>query len=100
MAIQAQVNVPNVDGVPAVNFAPGYLAGLVLATFDTGPLALSLTPAPWGIYLGGAPIIVANSTISFEFRKEWLLLDYPVERGAFESYNKVWTPFVCRMRFA
>jgi len=97
---QPAVNVPNVDGVPPVNFAPDFLAGLALSFVDAGPLALALTPAPWGIYLGGAPIIVANSTVSFEFRKEWLLLDYPVEGGAFETYNKVWTPFIGRVRFA
>jgi hypothetical protein len=98
--VASEVNVPDVNGVPAVNFAPGFGIGITLLSTDIGPLSQILSPASWGIYLGGAPVIVANSTVTFEFRKEWLLLDYPVERGGFESYNKVWVPFSGRIRFA
>src|SRR5262249_51706443 len=31
---------------------------------------------------------------------EWAIANYPVEKGAFESYDKVQTPYEVRVRFA
>jgi hypothetical protein len=94
------VNVPRVPGVPSVLFAP--VSGLLpLLTSDAASLfAGSSLDRQWGIFLGGAPVIVADTVIGFDYRQQWALSDYPVERGGFETYDKVATPFDGRLRFA
>jgi hypothetical protein len=54
----------------------------------------------WGIFLDGAPVVVADNVLSVEYRQQWALSDYPVEQGAFETYDKVQTPFDARVRFS
>lgn len=94
------VAVPNVDGVPDVAFAPGYAAGLALATADTAVGLLSFAGASrWGLYLGGRSVIEADTIIAFDHKQEWVLADYPLERGAFESYDKVQIPYDVRLIF-
>lgn len=96
------VNAPNVAGVPPVAFAPGSgLIGGVLATADSfgGFFSANLGPQ-WGIFLDGSPIIQTEIIASFEYRQEWVVADYPIEEGSFESYDKVATPFDARFRFA
>ena len=53
----------------------------------------------WGLYSGGAPVIIADTVMAFDHKQEWSLSDYPVERGAFETYDKVSLPFDVRLRF-
>ena len=87
------VNVPNAPGVPSVNFAAAagapisYLIGLA-------------SGQQWGIYLGGAPVILCDNVVSFEYRKAWSISDYPIEEGAFTSYDKVETPFMTRVQLS
>ena len=57
----------------------------------------SSVPPQWGLYLNGKPAIIADSIIGFEFLKEWRVSNSPQEQGAFESYNKVATPFGAKM---
>jgi hypothetical protein len=94
------VSVPNVPGVPSVIFAP--VAGLLssLLTAD-GPNLFrgSSLGQQWGIFRGGAPVVVADTVVGFDFRQQFAVSDYPVERGAFESYDKVYIPFDGRFRF-
>lgn len=54
----------------------------------------------WGIYLNGAPVILADSVISFEYKKDYTLSDYPVEQGGFATYDKVELPFDVRFTFS
>jgi|SRR5665647_1660865 len=63
-------------------------------------MSLPLFNQQWGVFLGGAPIIVFDTFVSIDYRHTWNICDYPVERGGFESYNKVWLPFETRVRFA
>jgi hypothetical protein len=52
----------------------------------------------WGIFsLEGASLLDADSVVSFEHNAEFRIADYPVEGGAFESYDKVATPFATRI---
>ena len=53
----------------------------------------------WAIYLAGTttPLIVADSFKVFDYRQDWRLPNYPMEQGAFQSYNKVQTPFEGRI---
>lgn len=93
------VNVPNVPGVPVVNFAVGAIASTVQQL--TGDLIGDIAPVSsiWGIYQGGLPIVVADSVVGFSYKQEWSVSDFPVEKGAFESYDKVQLPFDVRVQF-
>lgn len=94
-----QVAVPNVPGVPAVFFAPNspvtpavLTADLILDPFYANP--------QWGLYQGGAPVIIAETVTAVDYRKEYTISDYPVEEGGFESFDKVELPGDFRLRFA
>lgn len=64
-----------------------------LATFG-------LISPEWGVFnRNGKSVITADNVVSFEYKQEWTLSDYPIEKGGFESYDKVQTPFDARVRF-
>jgi hypothetical protein len=91
------VNVPDVDGVPAVLFAPGAGLGIPLAIADAVGLPLfGGNTAQWGIFRGGQPVVSADTILAFDYKKDLAIADYPLERGSFESYNKVQIPFDVR----
>lgn len=94
-------NVPNVPGVPPLARLPGFFANNTQPlTSDTiGSFGHPGTPQ-WGIFRNGQPVVVAESVQSVEYRQDWEISDYPLEQGAFESYNKVNTPFDAKVRFA
>jgi hypothetical protein len=71
-----------------------------LMTADSGSLPNAPGQPAWGIYLGGAPVITADTTVSLEWSKDWTVSDFPVETGAFQSYDKVELPFTAKLRFA
>jgi hypothetical protein len=49
---------------------------------------------PWGIFdLAGNPVAIADSVVSLRYKQEWRIPNYPIEQGAFQSYNKVQMPF-------
>lgn len=54
----------------------------------------------WGLFLGGAPVIVADNVVSFDYRKQYSISDYPVEEGSFQSYDKVELPGDIRITFS
>lgn len=55
----------------------------------------------WGIFdQFGNAIIVADSVVAFEFTNSFRISDYPQEKGAFETYNKVKIPYEARIVFA
>jgi hypothetical protein len=92
------VNVPQVLGVPSVNFAPFVQPQLLLQ--DLVSQFSAVFGPQWGIFQNGLPIITAESVTGFEFRADWTISDYPVEGGVFESYDKVTAPFLAKVRFA
>lgn len=71
-----------------------------LLTEDTVTQFSGIFGPQWGIFLDGAPTVDANSVISFEYRKDFTISDYPVEQGGFESYDKVQLPGICKVRYA
>jgi hypothetical protein len=93
-------DVPNVAGVPALltGFAPGAI-GAALMVADVVGLVFGSVGPQWGIFSGGSSVIAADSVASLEYKQDWAICDYPVERGAFETYNKVQVPFMSRVRF-
>lgn len=95
-------DVPDVPGVPPLLRDPtlGPVPPIALLAFDTVTnYGVNHTPQ-WGLYLGGVPVIVADTVVAFEFKREWAIADYPVERGGFETYDKVDIPFQPRLQFA
>lgn len=106
------VSVPNVPGVPSVNFAPnfGNLAALLISDAVGLFLGVSRTKF-WGIYFFGIPVLAADNVVSFDYKKSSAISDFPVEGSggllggllgggtSFSSYNKVPIPADARFRF-
>lgn len=94
-------NVPRVPGVPPLLRSPAFtqIIPQVLTGDIVGLLAGLLSP-PWGIYQNGKSIIDADNTLGVEFRQDWTLANYPIEGGNLETYGKVKTPAIARVRFA
>lgn len=93
------VHVPNVPGVPSVVFAAATEV-ITLLTRDAISLFTGFSISPWGIYKGGFPVVLAETVTAFDYKQQWSISDFPVERGGFESYNKVAVPFETGFRFA
>ena len=93
-------NVPLAPGVPAVPRVPGIIPAtisLLVNDLISGFLS-SLYASRWGIFQNGLPVIVPQSIISLDFKQDWSLSSYPQEQGAFQTYDKVVTPFETRVR--
>lgn len=95
-------NVPDVPGVPPLLRPLGFQASVlpVLLTADTADFVPDDTTPQWGIFQNGFPVILADNVVDFAFRQDWDLSNYPQEEGAFQTYNKVNTPFDARVRFS
>jgi len=72
----------------------------VLLTQDQYTYFGSIFNEQWGIFQNGVPVVTADSVVSMEWRQEYAISDFPVEGGAFQSYNKVYIPFDVRFKFA
>ena len=94
------VNVPNAPGVPPVLFNPLTAFVPSLMTEDSYAYFGDTFGPQWGIFVGGQAIITADTVLAFDYRQEWVVADYPLEEGSFESYDKVATPFQGRFQFA
>ena len=99
----AYPNVPRSSGVPAVfrSAASAIPLGIVTVAADAAQVFRMFQAPQWGIFTkGGQPVAVADSVVGVDFRREARISDYPLEQGAFESYDKVQMPFDIRVRFA
>lgn len=91
-------DIPMVPGVPAllrgaapllnalgnISHISNVLSGLLLGPVDE----------TWGVYdLAGNEILQADTIVAIDYRNGSRLVDYPLEAGAFETYNKVANPF-------
>jgi len=86
---------------PLLNQAANIANTAVLLTADAVVIARTFNPLSnlhWGIFdQSGLPVIIPDSIVSFDFKNEWRISEYPQEQGAFQSYNKVATPFDARI---
>ena len=96
------VNVPDVDGVPAVTFAARAGGDIILAAADAlgiGPLFGGGVIPQWGLYRQGRSVVACESVLAFDHKVDFAVSDHPLERGSFESFNKVAIPFDVRLIF-
>ncbi len=97
-------DVPLMPGIPNVRrsiFGVAAQSGVlakVLSNDVFGVLTEALMPR-WGIYdQNGRVVLPVDSVVAFEYRGESRLSGYPLEQGAFSTYNKVQMPYDIRMR--
>lgn len=103
IAVPEYPDVPNEPGVPPINRDPSApIPGPppALTGDGVGVSANGGAPIQWGIYeTTGVALLTGDTTFDMQYRREYRVSDYPVEQGAFASYNKVQLPYVARMTF-
>lgn len=95
-------NVPQLPGVPPLLRAPGlsFASGFELLVADAVAAILGSSEPQWGIFLDGEAVLPSDCTVSFEYKRDAVVADYPIEGGGFESYDKVELPFDVRVSVA
>lgn len=95
-------NVPDVAGVPAVlRSATVPTPGALLNMAVSEALALIFGTPIWGIYdKDGQAVLVGDSVVGIDYKNGGRVAMHPLESGQFESYNKVQTPYDCRVKMA
>jgi hypothetical protein len=87
---------------------PGMPQLLLGTSADVAPIALvadSLSALAgfgvpvWGIYQNGVPVVIADTVADLGYTKAYAISDFPVEQGAFQTFDKVEQPFEARIRF-
>src|SRR5579862_728108 len=102
IVVPAYPDVPRAPGVPPVLRSIGVAqANMIMLAADAYSIVRLFRGPQWGIFsASGAPILIGDSVLAFDYRREWRVSDYPVEEGGFASYVKVSTPFDVRITFA
>jgi hypothetical protein len=73
--------VPNLPGVPALtSFAP--ISSLSVLASDAVSALINFLFPQWGIFLFGIPVLFYDSQVSFEYRQDWPISNYPWSKGA------------------
>jgi hypothetical protein len=95
-------DVPKAQGVPPVLRQLGTIENVVTTVASDALSILRMFQGPqWGIFdQTGNPVIIGDSVVAVDYRQEYRLADYPIEEGAFATYNKVQQPFDIRVSFA
>jgi hypothetical protein len=88
-----------IPGIPALPRNVNVFSATTLLDADQVSLFGGATPQ-WGIFLDGAPVVVADNVMALDFRKFYRNSKYPQEQGAFATYNKVALPFEPRVSFS
>lgn len=90
----------NADGSPTLLQGPAHITDLQLAKTDSTDSRFQSVSDAWGIYLNGARVMEADTVLGIEYRHESRVANFPMEQGAFSSYDKVEMPFGVRVRLA
>lgn len=90
--------VPNVPGVPPMAGLSGIVSAGTLLTSDAISVLQLFQPSKWGIFDASNANMFPNAVVlAVDYRREYRVSDYPLENGAFTSYNKVQVPFDVRV---
>jgi len=82
----------NLSGV--VSQLTGSLGSFTAANVTAAP------PFVWGVFTAtGSPVLVGDNVAGLEYHATTNIATFPVERGTFESYNKVDIPLMVRIVF-
>jgi len=83
---------PNFPGIPALK-NPGPAGVATLAAPLISKFLNAIAPK-WGIYdaANAKPVIVPDNIVSVDYSNAANILNYPLEEGAFASYNKIQNP--------
>jgi hypothetical protein len=99
---------PILSGIPTLppGVATGALALVTSAALSAaGGLQAFLwqsaqTPPAWGVFdANGNQVLFPDSVLDFTQRQEYDIANFPIQEGAFASYNKVIRPFEISVRF-
>lgn len=96
-------SVPDVAGVPPLARDPLAAPFIVILLAADAVLLFSIARPKfeWGLFQqGGLPLITADSVVTMGYKQDWSISNYPVEGGAFETYDKVQLPFEIRLQFS
>jgi hypothetical protein len=97
-------SVPNVPGVPSMMRNPSSVLGAVLGVINISNQVKRLIGAEstvWGVFDKNNKLVAqATSILSVEYRNSSRVSDYPIEQGAWASYNKVKNPYDVKVRMA
>lgn len=88
------------SGIPALlNKLSNVTSTIQLVSSDIALVASFFGGPTWGVFdAQGNVAIEADTVVSVEFKREYKIVDYPLEAGAFASYNKVKTPYFARVQ--
>jgi len=91
-------NVPALPGVPALARLVGTPVLTEVNSFlinaGLGQFALGFAKPVWGVFdSSNQPVAIADSVRAVQYRADSNVPDYPMEQGAFQSYNKVQRPY-------
>ncbi len=90
------------NGIPPLLNQIANVTNKVSLLFSDFNLLFNPTFFAWGIYFAGTnnPAIIPSNVISFDYKKEYKISDYPVELGSFANYNKVDLPYITQIRMS
>lgn len=88
-------------GIPPLlgNVSGLFLAPAAVLAADTFIGYGAGSPPLWGVFLGAVPVVLADTVTELGYKQDWAIADYPVERGGFETYDKVNTPYAVHIQF-
>lgn len=89
--------VPIAPGVPPLT---GVFQAISIVALVADIVSYFATGPQWGIFLNGVQAIKPDSVVDFTYKSEYTLSDYPVEQGAFQTYDKVQVPYDVRLRLS
>ena len=90
---------PNLPGVPSLHNY-NVPAAIAATGISFGVNALHYGKSAWGIYddAGTNQVLIPDSFMSLDCKREMNISNYPLEQGSFASYNKVRTPYSISVR--
>jgi hypothetical protein len=91
-------NVPNVAGVPALIRKAGPALNAIGTLSHINNVVERLLGGQieetWGVFdAAGQEALTPETFLGIDYKNAYRLMDYPLEQGAFETYNKVANPF-------
>ncbi len=95
-SLSSLVRLPNISNLLNLGKLP-----LGLFNKDGPNLPGASTLPVWGIFTRQGKLLVkADSVLSLEFKNSWNISKFPQEEGAFQSYNKVNSPYQARIQLS